>query len=106
MAGATDLAYLSDGVTLVVVDRQGMIHWWDTGTGRRLYDPRPAHQGTSWRITPHPDGERVATAGDDGNIRIWDPLSIKRACALGDDAFDRVRRDQYLGKETLSVACD
>ena len=106
MGGATDLAYLSDGVTLVVVDRQGMIHWWDTETGRRLYDPWPAHQGTSWRMAHHPDGQRVATAGDDGKIRIWNQLSIPHACEIAKDAFDRVRHDQYLGKNTPSVACD
>jgi WD40 repeat protein len=48
--GATDLSYLSAGVTLVVVDRSGMLHWWDAQTGRRLSDAWPAHPGTSWRL--------------------------------------------------------
>jgi WD40 repeat protein len=80
--GATDLSYLADGVTLVVVDRSGMLHWWDTQTGRRLSDAWPAHPGTSWRLAVHPDGERFAMAGDDGKVKIWDELSIDRACKI------------------------
>jgi WD40 repeat protein/serine/threonine protein kinase len=106
MRGATDLSYLSDGVTLVVVDRSGRIHWWDTQTGRRLYDAWPGHEGTSWRMAIHPDGDRLATAGDDGTIRIWDPLSVAQACDIGRQAFDRVRHDQYLGRNMTSMACD
>jgi WD40 repeat protein len=104
--GATDLSYLNDGVTLVVVDRSGMLHWWDAQTGRRLSDAWPAHPGTSWRLVLHPDGERFATAGDDGKVRIWDELSIDRACNIGKFAFDTVRRRQYLGQGERSLACD
>lgn len=104
--GATDLSYLNDGVTLVVVDRSGMLHWWDAQTGRRLSDAWPAHPGTSWRLALHPDGERFATAGDDGKVRIWDELSIDRACKIGKLAFDTVRRRQYLGQGERSLACD
>jgi WD40 repeat protein len=104
--GATDLSYLTDGVTLVVVDRSGMLHWWDAQTGRRLSDAWPAHPGTSWRLAVHPDGERFATAGDDGKVRVWDELSIDRACKIGKLAFDTVRRRQYLGQGERSLACD
>ncbi len=104
--GATDLAYLPDGVTLVAMDRSGRIHWWDIPSGRRLYDAWPAHEGPSWRLAIHPDGNRLATAGDDGRIRIWDPLSVAQACTIGKHAFDRIRHDQYLGRNMQSVACD
>ena len=103
--GATDLAYLSDGVTLVVVDRSGMLHWWDARTGRRLSEAWPAHAGASWRLAVHPDGERVATTGDDGKVKIWDVLSIDRACEIGRRAFDNVRHRQYLGQGELAAAC-
>jgi len=103
--GATDLAYLGDGVTLVAVDRSGALHFWDVGTGRRLSDAWQSHARTSWRLAVHPDGERFATTGDDGRVKIWDELSIARACDIGRLGFDTVRQRQYLGEGERSVAC-
>jgi len=76
--GATDVAFLADGVTLVVVDRTGRLHLWDARTGRRLSEAWQGHAGPSWRIAVHPDGERFATTGDDGSVILWDPLSVAR----------------------------
>src|SRR3546814_7664344 len=67
--GATDVAFLADGVTLVATDRKGGIHFWDLPTARRLAESQAGHQGASWRIAIHPDGQRFATAGDDGQVR-------------------------------------
>lgn len=103
--GATDVAWLADGVTVVASDRSGKLHWWDTDSGRRLSDPWPAHTGASWRLAVHPDGERLATSGDDGAIRVWDDLSIARACEIGGPAMDATRRQQYLGEVERSLAC-
>jgi WD40 repeat protein len=86
------------------VDRTGRVHFWDTLTGRRLIDPWQAHQDTSWRIAMHPDGERFATAGDDGYARLWDVLSIARACEISRDAFDETRRREYFGAGA-ALAC-
>jgi WD40 repeat protein len=104
--GATDVAYLSDGVSLVAVDRNGRLHWWDTGTGRRLSEAWSAHRGASWRIVVHPDGKRFATTGDDGLARVWDELSIDKACEIAQHALDDVRLRQYLGPDERSVACE
>ncbi|WP_420345087.1 protein kinase domain-containing protein [Pelagibius sp.] len=103
--GATDLAYLADGVTLVVTDRSGQLHLWDVPTGRRLAEARPGHEGASWRVAVHPDGQRFATSGDDGRVLFWNSLSMARACAISSHAFDTTRRDQYLGVGEASQAC-
>ena len=74
-------------------------------TGRRLAAPWPAHSRVSWRIAVHPDGKRFATAGGDGQVKVWDKLSVARAREIGGPAFDAVRRRQYLGEGEHSVAC-
>lgn len=103
--GATDVAFLGDGATLVVVDRSGRLHFWDVLTGRQLIEPWQAHQDTSWRIAVHPDGVRFATAGDDGYVRVWDDLSVERACDISRDAFDEIRRKEYFGDSNAALAC-
>lgn len=103
--GATDVAFLGDGATLIAVDRNGRLHFWDVQTGRRLIEPWPAHRGASWRIAVHPDGERFATAGDDGYVRVWDDLSVGRACELSRDAFDGIRHSEYFGDADDVLTC-
>ncbi|MGI9436105.1 MAG: protein kinase domain-containing protein [Geminicoccaceae bacterium] len=105
-SGATDVAYLDDGATLIAVDRSGELHWWDLESARRLTEVWQGHRGASWRIAVHPDGEQFATAGDDGKVKIWDELSRARSCEIGWEAFDAVRRQQYLGTDERSVACE
>ncbi|HTO82027.1 MAG TPA: hypothetical protein VMQ73_07325, partial [Methylomirabilota bacterium] len=104
--GATDVAFLGDGATLVVVDRSGKLHLWDARTGRQLVEAWQGHAGPSWRIAVHPDGERFATTGDDGTVTVWEPLSVARACEIGGLAFDSVRRSQYLGEGERAVVCN
>ena len=104
--GATDVAFLSDGVTLLVTDRAGNLHWWDLQTRRKLAPPMPAHAGASWRMVVHPDGYTIATAGDDGYAKVWDILSVDRACEFGSPSLDRGRRQQYLGVSEAAIACD
>jgi WD40 repeat protein/serine/threonine protein kinase len=103
--GATDVAFLGDGASLAVVDRTGRLHFWDVLTGRQLIEPWQAHQDTSWRIAVHPDGERFATAGDDGYVSLWDDLSVRRACEISRDTFDETRRKEYFGDVGAVLAC-
>ncbi len=100
------MAYLADGATLVIVDRNGQLHWWDALSGRKLTTAWPAHAAASWRIAVHPDRVRFATTGDDGMVHLWDSLSVPRACEIAGQAFDDVRRQQYLGPGESSLACD
>ncbi len=72
------LAYNADGLTdaawngdrLITVDVNGLVRCWDTR-------PEPSqthlHPHNSWVFSTEfsPDGERLATAGGDGALRLW-----------------------------------
>ncbi len=104
--GATDLIFLSDDATLVVVDRAGEMHWWDTVAHRRLAPVQRVHNGPIWRLAPAPNGQVFATTSEDGAVRIWNDLSLEIACAQGEPTFDRNRKTQYLGSEASTTSCD
>jgi WD40 repeat protein len=44
---------------------------WDVETARRVATLR-GHTGAIWEIVYSPDGDMIATAGDDGTARLWD----------------------------------
>jgi WD40 repeat protein len=103
--GAMDVAFLGDGATLAVVDRTGQLHLWDVLSERRLAPPIRAHAGASWRLAVEPQGDRFVTTGDDGKVRLWDALSLARACEIGLPAFDRERRKEYFGEASHPLSC-
>ena len=103
--GATNVAFLGDGTTLVVTDRRGSLHWWDIQSRRRLAAPWRGHRKSIWRLAMHPDGDRFATAGDDGKVWIWDTMSVTRACEIGFPSFDTEQKKQYLGIDHSMQAC-
>lgn len=103
--GAMDLAFLGNGATLAVVDRHGQLHLWDVVSNRRLAPPIPAHDRAIWRLAVAPGGNSFVTAGDDGRLRLWDMLSIERACEIGAPAFDGERRREYFGETAHPLAC-
>ncbi|MEM9602858.1 MAG: protein kinase [Pseudomonadota bacterium] len=103
--GATNVGFLADGVTLVATDRKGHLHWWDLETARRLASPIKAHRRAIWRLQVHADGTRVATAGDDGTVQLWDVMDPHRACVIGLPGFDATRRLQYLGDARELSVC-
>ncbi len=49
----------------------------------------PGHVGKATSVSWSPDGKRLASGGDDGKIRIWDPAT--RAEVLSINAHDKGR---------------
>ncbi len=51
----------------------GIIDIRDAATGQRVLAPFRGHEGDVTDVAFSPDGSRLATTGDDGWLRVWDP---------------------------------
>ena len=52
-----------------------MLRWWDVQSGECV-QVRQAHQGMVQSLKVSPDGQTLASCGDDVAIMIWDLHSI------------------------------
>jgi WD40 repeat protein len=86
---AMSLEFSPDGRRLITFTQDGVTRLWDTATGvqqawrtpTRLLDATTGQERAwtermaRWAATFSPDSSRLATAGIDHVVRIWDPLS-------------------------------
>jgi WD40 repeat protein len=59
-----------EGKSLLTGSEDGVLRRWNVETGRCEAETR-AHQGPVWGMAIDPAAPAVATAGDDGVIRLW-----------------------------------
>lgn len=63
-----------DGSLLVALGSEGSAWVVEAASGRRLKDLR-AHEGAGFRVAWGAGADRFATAGADGRVRWWDPVT-------------------------------
>ena len=64
-------AFSPDGKT-VIVERGGVLRFFEADSGRERFGTPEAHQGGVSVVRYTPDGRAILTAGDDGTVRRWD----------------------------------
>jgi RNA polymerase sigma factor (sigma-70 family) len=77
------LAFTADGKTLLCGGwGNGKVHFLDVATGAETR-PLQAHAKGVWDLCLSADGKRLATAGMDGLVRLWDPATGRQLQDFG-----------------------
>ncbi len=73
---------------------------WDVATGTPIGRPLRGHTGPVWSLTFRPDGEQLASGGEDGT-RLWElgfAAWRERACRIANRNLTPEEWDLYLGR--------
>lgn len=70
-----DGAFSPDSKLFAAVGNDGVIHVWETATGKRL-EKFVGHRARVLALAFSPDGKRLASTGDDAAILLWDTGEI------------------------------
>lgn len=80
--GATSVAYHPGKPVLMSGGKDGHLRAWHVEQDYRAVHGFPAHGGNIYAIGFGPDGERMATAGRDKVVKVWDARSLAPMAAL------------------------
>ena len=80
------------GEVLVVGDAKGGVYAIDGESGVTAWERRGVHEGGVLSVATHPNGNVLATAGQDGRVLIWDAAEgqVTRAIDVGSGWVENV----------------
>jgi len=76
-----DLAWSGDGSWLVVASAAGPVAVFEVGSGDVLHE-LPGHEGGTNIVACHPRQSLIASGGQDGSVRLWDPIAGQPTATL------------------------
>jgi hypothetical protein len=95
------VAWSPDDQWIVTTNRRGLCRISDAAQLRTKW-ARYLHRGIVHAIAWHPDGTRVATAGTDGKVNVWEPQTGDIVLSL--DVNDRVFQLEFSPDGTMLAA--
>ena len=78
----SDLAFSADAGVLAITTNDSDVRLWSARDGKWLRDPLAGHIGSVAAVSFAPSGLGLASAGNDGNLIMWDPTRSDRLAEI------------------------
>jgi WD40 repeat protein/transcriptional regulator with XRE-family HTH domain len=82
ITGLKDIRISATGIVITHADDAPAVRFWDPRTGRQVGALTTEQTGPVGKIVLGAAGQRLATCGEDGVVRLWDPLTRSLIKAL------------------------